>query len=118
MPVKITAYEEPKAVKPPYEKNAYNRDYNHRSQIRKQLYFNRQNSVDMSLLSWVMKQRNFTRYIKDLIRRDMEAHGVKIDPAAEAPQGQEESRNMATVDPDIYIDEGDVQTSFLPPVGE
>ena len=60
----------------PFDPAAYNRNYNRDHQVRKQLYFNREVPADVELLSWVRKHKNFTKYIKGLIRQDMEANGA------------------------------------------
>ena len=79
---KNTAESTKKPRRKKFNKDAYNRTYNKDHQVRKQMYFNRNIPADVELLAWVRRHKNFTKYIKSLIRKDMEAHG-----AAELAEG-------------------------------
>lgn len=65
-------------AKNPYQKKTkfdsvtYNRNYNKNNQFRKQMYFNKNISEDMELYNWAIQHKNFTKYIKSLIRKDMD----------------------------------------------
>ena len=91
---KITAESTKKPRRKKFNKDAYNRTYNKDHQVRKQMYFNRNIPADVELLAWVRRHKNFTKYIKSLIRKDMEVHGETVP--AEAV-----SRNQTSFIPQI-----------------
>lgn len=84
---KITAESTKKPRRKKFNKDAYNRTYNKDHQVRKQMYFNRNIPADVELLAWVRRHKNFTKYIKSLIRKDMEAHGETV-PAETVSRNQ------------------------------
>lgn len=62
----------PKKTRTPEEKSQYDQEYMHSRITRKLLPFNKGKPEDMALLKHAESSGNFTAYIKELIRRDME----------------------------------------------
>ena len=58
----------------PFDKKAYDQDYNQKNVFVKRLPFNRNNPDDVELLAFLEAHGNTTQYLKKLIRRDMESH--------------------------------------------
>lgn len=53
----------------------YIKQYQREQRIEKKVTFNRNNPQDMILLEWLMSQpEGMVKYIKSLIRSDMESH--------------------------------------------
>ena len=69
----------PLKKKTKFDSVTYNRNYNKNNQFRKQMYFNKNIPEDMELYSWASRHKNFTKYIKSLIRKDMESHSELPD---------------------------------------
>lgn len=63
----------------------YFKSYQQRNIIQKKLIFNRNSPDDMRLIDYLTAQRNFSRYVKDLIRADMREHGIPENPTKKAP---------------------------------
>lgn len=57
-----------------FNKSEYDKEYYKKHTTRKFLLFNYNNPLDVQLLAWLDAQDNYNKYIKDLIRIDMEAH--------------------------------------------
>ncbi len=56
-----------------FDQTKYIIEYNRENVIVKRLPFNRLQDEDMELLTWAESHGNFTGYVKDLIRQDLEA---------------------------------------------
>lgn len=53
----------------------YVRRYQRENRIEKKVTFNRNDSADMALLSWLTSRpQGMVQYLKSLIRTDMESH--------------------------------------------
>lgn len=62
-----------------WDKKSYDAKYIKENIFCKRLPFNRNNPEDAELLSFINKQPNFTAYVKDLIRKDMERQREQPD---------------------------------------
>lgn len=62
----------PRKPRTPEEKSRYDQQYMHDHIVRKLLSFNKDKPEDIVLLAYAESMGNFTAYIKDLIREDME----------------------------------------------
>lgn len=57
----------------PFDKAAYDIQYNRDNIVTKRVPFNRQNPNDMQLLDWSANQsESFTAYVKRLIAKDLQ----------------------------------------------
>ena len=57
----------------------YDQQYIHENLIRVLITFNRKKPSDLELMAWLESQPAKSTYIKELIRRDMEAHRESPD---------------------------------------
>ena len=55
-----------------FDKARYDQEYNRTNIITKRVPFNRTVQEDVELLTFADEHGNFTRYVKDLIRQDLE----------------------------------------------
>lgn len=62
----------PRKTRTPEEKSQYDQQYMHNHITRKLIPFNTGKPEDMALLKHAESSGNFTAYIKELIRQDME----------------------------------------------
>lgn len=62
----------------PFDKKAYDMEYARAHITRKFIPFNETNPEDAELLKWLACKGNVTKYVKDLIRADMEAKRAVI----------------------------------------
>lgn len=62
-----------------WDKKSYDAEYYRKNIFCKRLPFNRSIPEDEELLDFVNKQENFTAYIKDLIRKDMDRQREQPD---------------------------------------
>ena len=49
----------------------YLNNYHSKNIVQKKINFNRQNKTDMEILEFVEKKKNFSKYAKELISKDM-----------------------------------------------
>ena len=56
-----------------FDKSAYDQKYHHEHLTKKLIAFNLDKPDDMAILRFAETQGNFTAYVKDLIKKDMEA---------------------------------------------
>lgn len=61
----------PREPRTPEEKSLYDQQYMHDRIVRKLLPFNKGKPDDMMILEYAESKGNFTAYIKNLIRNDM-----------------------------------------------
>lgn len=61
-----------------FDKSAYDQEYQRKNIVIKRVPFNRQTESDRELLAWV-EGRNFSGYVKGLIRDDMDGGAENVN---------------------------------------
>ena len=73
----------------PFDKKTYDAEYHRTNIFQKKIPFNRTQPEDIELLAFLDRKPNATKYLKDLIRREMEKEAAPEPEPEPGPEPEE-----------------------------